>query len=436
VKNSMSTYKMGLAAAAVALLPPVAERPARAEEGAVPRAKLVGFASLPADTFAAGPPSGGDDGTGAPVAANGRTGPFAGQPVQGWSGVQFAPGARGSLWMLSDNGFGAQNNSADYLLRIYQVRPEFATSRRVRGRDDCRGDGEVVVERFIQLSDPTHLVPFPIVREGSEDRLLTGADFDIESIAIDDSGDIWLGDEFGPFILHFDASGALQEPPIATPDLEAGELSEIDTVRSPQNPFLNGAAPNLGRSLGFEGMAFSPDRRTLYPLLEGVVAGDPENALRIYEFDAASSSFVDFVGFFRIEAGHAIGDFTPINRHEFLVIERDGGQGASAAFKKIFQIDLSRRDANGFVVKEEIVDLLDLADPHDLDGDGATAFSFPFVTIEDVLVADSRTILVANDNNYPFSIGRGPDIDNNEVILVQLGRRLRLDPRLGRPFRR
>ena len=38
-------------------------------------------------------------------------------------------------------------------------------------------------------------------------------------------------------------------------------------VHSPQNPDLGDNLPNLARFQGFEGMAFSPDRSTLYPLL-------------------------------------------------------------------------------------------------------------------------------------------------------------------------
>ncbi|MDJ0552974.1 MAG: glycerophosphodiester phosphodiesterase family protein [Microcoleaceae cyanobacterium MO_207.B10] len=192
--------------------------------------------------------------------------------------------------------------------------------------------------------------------------------------------------------------------------------------------------PNIARSRGYEGLAFSPDRETFYPLLEGAVDGDPNNALRIYEFDPESSSFTGLIGFYPTDvAGHAIGDFTPINDDEFLVIERDGGEGDEAEFKKIFKIHLSVVDNEGFVYKEEVVDLLDIDDPNDLNGDGDTNFSFPFVTIEDVLVFDEDTIVVANDNNYPFSIGRGPDIDNNEIIKIELDEPLDLDPRLGVP---
>lgn len=390
------------------------------------RAKLIGFAVLAADTFAEGPPAGGDRGDGNPIDANGRTGPFPGQPVQGFSGVQFAPGASGSFWFLSDNGFGNKVNSSDYLLRIYQVDPDFRTRK--------KGSAGVEVEGFVQLRDPNHRIPYDIINEGTQDRLLTGSDFDIESFVIDRRGDIWVGDEFGPFILHFDSSGVLLEAPIRTPDLNpGGGLSATREVRSPDNPFLDGDDPNLNRSRGYEGMAFSPNRKKAYPLLEGSVTGDPTGALRIYEFNLQRGAFQRFVGFYpQSIPGQPIGDFTPINDHEFLVIERDGGQGATAEFKKIFKVDLRKIDADGFVEKELVVDLLDIRDPFDLNRDGSRSFDFPFVTIEDVLVLDEETILVANDNNYPFSQGRDPvEIDNNEIIVLRLEEDLDLDDRLG-----
>lgn len=765
---------------------------------------VAGFAELPADTFAEGPQSGADNGDGTPIDVNGRTGPFPSQPVQGFSGVQFAPGNTGAFWFLSDNGFGAKSNSSDYLLRIYQVDPNFTG-------DLENGDGSIEVQNFIQLADPNNLIPFDIINENTEDRLLTGSDFDIESFSIDSNGDIWIGEEFGPYLLHFNSSGELIEAPIATPDekptfntlngqepivighrgasgvlpehtleayrtaiaqgasfiepdlvttkdgvliarhepilddttnvaevfgedrmstkmldgvevtayfaedftleeikqlravqsrdyrsqefneafeiptfqeiielvqeteaetgiqvgiypetkhptffdeqglsleesliatleatgftdpdrifiqsfevqnlielqemlnekglgdiplvqlygdttetataedpfsvpydirynLEQGNdlaaiygqelinavenglsesttyrdldsaeflqiiadkyaegagpwknnivlresleepidgngdgVAEITTqltgevtsfiedahaaglqvhpytyrneeqfltldaegnpqtaeaeieqiielgadgfftdfpntgvavvealanpiVQSPDNPNLGDNTPNLPSSRGFEGMAFSPDRTTLYPMLEGTVEGDPENSLRIYEFDVATSSFTGLLGYYPTTDGNPIGDFTPINDSEFLVIERDNNQGEEAAFKKIFKININNIDENGFVEKTEVVDLLNIADPNDFNGDGNTTYNMPFVTIEDVVVVDEDTILVANDNNYPFSQGREGDIDNNEVVLIDLAEPLNLDSTLG-----
>jgi hypothetical protein len=206
-------------------------------------------------------------------------------------------------------------------------------------------------------------------------------------------------------------------------------------VKSPDNPdVLTGLAlANLGRSKGFEGMAISPDWTKLYPLLEGYVVGDPSNALRIYKYDLASQKFADeLVGYYRLEnTSNAIGDFTVINNNEYLVIERDNNQGDAAKFKKIYKVNLSQKDSDGYVMKQEVADLLNIQDPNDLSKDGSTTYKMPFQTIEDVLVIDSQTILVANDNNYPFSVGRPPAIDNNEIVVLGLSQPLSLDPRVG-----
>ncbi|MEH1832598.1 MAG: esterase-like activity of phytase family protein [Nostoc sp.] len=782
--------------------------------------ELVGFASLPADTFSDGPPSGKD------ISANGRTGPFPGQPVQGFSGVQFANS--NSFYFLSDNGYGSKDNSADFLLRINRLDPNF------KGIEN--GDGTVKVLDYIQLSDPNHKVPFQIVNEGTTGRLLTGADFDVESFVFDKDGTIWVGDEFGPYLLHFDATGKLLEAPIATPDrfktldgeaplvighrgaagyrpehtlesykqaiargadfiepdlvvtkdgvliarhepalaivktdqngnplldangkfvidntntttdvykhpefasrlktvsldgnkitgwfaedftlaeiktlraeerlpfrnhsfddkfeiptlteiinlvknveattgkkigiypetkhptylaqeatyvgttdkihrnisqllidtlkannftdpsrifiqsFEVGNLKELhdrimpaagvdipliqlldasdidingkiiesqpydlkvsgdtrtygdlrtpkglaevasyadgigpwkrmivsvkgtdangdgkaddvngdgvvneadettlppttliqdahnaglqvhpytfraedqylaadykgklaleiqqfyqlgvdalftdfpdigdkvrdqlrdnpqyNVVRSPQNPdVLSGDAfANLASSKGFEGGAINASKTKLYMLLEGTVQGDTPGALRINEFDLASHKYSDRKLYYKLDnPSNSIGDLAVINDNEYLVIERDNNQGDAAKFKRIYKVDLSKTDSHGYVAKEEVADLLNIQDPKDLNGDGKTKFDFPFQTIENVLVIDKNTILVANDNNYPFSIGRPgndpqhPAIDNNEILELKLDKPLNLAPGLGQP---
>jgi glycerophosphoryl diester phosphodiesterase len=202
---------------------------------------------------------------------------------------------------------------------------------------------------------------------------------------------------------------------------------------NPNQPYYGDlVTANLNRSQGFEGMAFSPDRQTVYPMLEGTVVGDPVGSVRIYKFDVATETYTGLVGLYQLASpSNAIGDFTPINDKEFLVIERDNAQGTSATFKKIFKVDFSQVDAQGFVPKEEIANLLNIQDPNDLNSDGNKTYNMPFQTIEDVVVWDDKTIIVANDNNYPFSIGRPPLIDNNEIVVLELDKSLALDPRLG-----
>jgi len=120
--------------------------------------------------------------------------------------------------------------------------------------------------------------------------------------------------------------------------------------------------------------------------------------------------------------GTNIGDMTAINDHEFLVIERNGATatGGGTPFKKIFIADIGGVANGGFVHKTELVDLMNIRDPHDLNGDGSTTFTFPFVTIESVLILDPSTLLVINDNNYPGTGGRDLNSDNTEFIKLRL----------------
>lgn len=378
-------------------------------------ATLIGFASLAADSYAPGSDAG------AKISANGRTGPFKGQPVQGFSAVQFAD--RASFWFLTDNGFGSKDNSADFFPRLYRAAPSF------RGQG---GDGTVKIISLVQFSDPDRKIPFRLTRSAASgtrerDRTLTGADFDPESFVIAKDRSFWIGDEFGPYLLHFDRDGKLLQTPIELPNLQGG------FVRSPQNP--NNKA-NLASSRGFESMATNPDRTIFYLMLEGTVKGDPEGFLRIYKANATTGEFQGIVGYYKLEdPNNATGDMSVINENEYLVIERDNKQGDEARFKKIYKINLTKQAQDRTIEKQEIVDLLNIQDPSDLNRDEKSQFRFPFQTIEDVLVINANTLLVANDNNYPFSIARPPGIDNTEIILLKLPRSLNLDSRIGSPNR-
>ncbi|HRA68282.1 MAG TPA: esterase-like activity of phytase family protein, partial [Caldilinea sp.] len=316
-----------------------------------PAATLVEYAVLPPDTFSEGPPSGQFNSDGSKAALP----RFPAQPVQSFSAIQFSP-ACDSYYVLSDNGFGNKYNSIDYLLRLYAITPQPRTAE--------GGRGKILVDDFIQLRDPAGLTPFFIIHEFTEERWLTGADFDVESFVFDADGTLWIGDEFGPYLLRFDAEGRLLEAPIPTPNFDG----EAPFVQSPQHPAILARSPqpgaasaaNLRASRGFEGMATNPARTTLYPMLEGTVTGDPEGALRIYTFDVASQQYVtDTVRFYPLaDPNHSIGEFTVINDDEFLVIERDNDSGDEATFKKILKINLNELDEQGFVQKEEVVDLL------------------------------------------------------------------------------
>jgi len=370
------------------------------------RPMLLGRAVIPADTFVEGPTSGQYIGTGPFF---GRVPPFKNkQPVQGTSAILAQKD--GSFLAMSDNGFGRKENSPDYLLTVYRIRPNFR-------------QGTVKIEGFIRLRDPNRHINFTIQNEDTPERYLTGADFDPESFQIAPDGTFWFGDEFGPFLLQTNPEGVVLRAPILLPD-----------VKSPENPFLVGE-PNLPRSGGFEGMALSVDETKLYPMLERALVDDPYQDRRIiYEFDLQTQRFTGRKWHYRAESPkHAIGELVAINKNELLVIERDGKQGEEAKFKELFKININRLDAQGFVYKEEVADLLNIADPRSIslpgrEGDiglGKT-FRFPFVTIEAVTIINPYTLVITNDNNYPFSAGRNPaQSDDTEIIKIWLAEPLR-----------
>lgn len=181
---------------------------------------LEGRAVLPAETYAAGPPSGALLGT-APV--NAITPPFTSQPVQGFSAV--LPASHGDWWVMADNGYGNIENSADFRLRMYRVSADLKTAH--------GGSGTIAVKDVVELHDPDHRIPFAIVNAFSDDRPLTGADFDLESVRRAPDGSLWFGDEFGPFLVHTDADGKVLEAPVPLPDPD----HPGQELRAPQNPF-------------------------------------------------------------------------------------------------------------------------------------------------------------------------------------------------------
>lgn len=414
-------------------------------------AELLERAVLPSASFSTGPTSGQFAAGG-----NGVVTPFINkQPVQGFSAV--LPGAHeGTYMVMSDNGFGNKPNSNDALLRVYTVRPDFKEGT-VAPANRFSGDAleAFTSDSYITLSDPWRKVPFVIVADGDvypstpvgggaaipvdasikANRLLTGSDFDIESFRRAPDGTLWFGDEFGPYLIHTDSKGRVLEAPIPLPNFRKlpstlGGTQINPLIQAVSNPVRTMAA-NLADSGGFEGMALNASKNKLYALLEKAVTGDSvRTRLLINEFSLKDRKYTGKTFAYPMEsASNAIGDFTALTDTQFLIIERDSGQGDPgdprftnpARFKKIYKIDLKQIDADGFLLKQEVADLMNIYDPRDVTADGKAknVFTFPFTTIEDVLVLDNNRLLVINDNNYPGSAGREFGVpDDNEFIVI------------------
>jgi len=391
-----------------------------------PLAALAGRAVLPADTFF---PEAHPVGVALDPEINGRRLPFDQVPVQGFSSM--IPLEDGEMLVLQDNGFGTMVNSPDYPLRWFKIRPDFSK----RDKDG----GPVEVHGFTDWTDPHGLLPFPITMADSG-RVLTGADLDPESFVLMDDGSCWVGDEFGPSLLHIGADGVVLDKPVPIPvvvPLRAFSRGS-PVLRTPDHPDLRFLSredtrtnlANLPRSGGLEGLARNPGGSLIYASVEKPMLDDPERRRRvILEFSPGRRGFTGRHWLYRVD-----GDNVSIASLEFaadsvlLVLERDTGEGHAAEIKRIYRIKLGHVDMDGYLVKNLVCDLLNI---HDADGltrneRGAVGlgnpYGFPYVTPECLAVIDATTLLVANDNNYPMSVGRRPPDtpDDNEIILLKL----------------
>ena len=185
---------------------------------------LAGWALMPANTFSDGPTSGqfagsGNGGNALPLIDK--------QPVQGFSAVLNGPTA-GTYTVMTDNGFGNKANSADTLLRMYAVRPDWKTASGGSGTISAVGFADGSAQASFNAAaaspcpDPNRLLGYTLQADYTNyynnsgnplvdtrittGRLLTGADLDTESVRKDKNGNYWFGEEFGPFLVKTDAT--------------------------------------------------------------------------------------------------------------------------------------------------------------------------------------------------------------------------------------
>jgi len=365
--------------------------------------------------------------------------PFQGQPLQGHSGIKRM--ADGSFWILTDNGAGSKANSPDFMLHLSHYTVDFKS-------------GQFNRLKTLFLHDPDKKVPFRITHEGTDKRYLTGADFDPESFQFA-GGALWIGEEFGPFLIKADLNGKVLAVVETQVDGKVVRSPDAPGVLMPGAPDAKPTPFEVKRSKGYEGMASSKDGSKLYALLEGALWNDSAKAyenvggkqyLRVLEFDVKTEQWTGRHWKYVLEANHhAIGDFNMIDGTTGLIIERDNGEGTAdkacpegqkrtdcfhdlAKFKRVYKVEMSDANVGGEIRKVGYIDLMNIQDPQRLARKPLNngVLTFPFFTIENVDIVDSTHIVVGNDNNLPFSSSRDPNkADDNELVLLEVGELLR-----------
>jgi glycerophosphoryl diester phosphodiesterase len=374
-----------------------------------PAVELIGLVVMPPDAFRGGPPAGQFDGEGRRAAAP----RFDSQPVQGVSSIKPGPTA-GAWWALSDNGFGAKWNSPDYRLCIYLVD--------VRPRTQLGTDSRTALQAVIELSDPAKFFPWRLAEETSPERFLTGADADPESLVAMPDDTFWIGDEFGPWLLHFSVDGELLAAPVELPD----------ATYSVDHPLViaRGATAKIEHSRGVEAMDLAGDNRTLVTILESTVAGDPAKHLRVQRYDTAAGKWLPGTLIYELDPDTvSVTDISRIEGNRFVVIERDDQEGDAAKAKRVYSIDLDKTLADKNLAgkplaKKLVIDLLAIGNSRGLVESlpAGTALRFPYLTTESIQVLDRKRVVIVNDNNFPAKGGRGANVtDATEWLWLELG---------------
>jgi hypothetical protein len=258
------------------------------------------------------------------------------------------------------------------------------------------------------------------------------ARLDPESIRVSNDGlTVFISDEYGPYVYQF---------------LRAtGE--RLRTFRLPADFFVATPAPTgdgetaantSGRvpNKGMEGLAITPDGRTLVGILQNALiqdaaeGGAAANLLRMVTIDIASGRTTHEYAYL-LTTGSGVSDITALNNHEFLVDERDGkglGDGSKAKVKQIFKIDLTDAiDITGLngtqaaaraVPKTLFLDVVKV-----LTANGFTADQIPAKIEGTAFGPDVRyhgqtvhTLWIANDNDFLQDFA-GPSSNPNQFFV-------------------
>ncbi|WP_084650820.1 esterase-like activity of phytase family protein [Runella zeae] len=161
---------------------------------------------------------------------------------------------------------------------------------------------------------------------------------DSEGLVLAADGTFWVSDEYGPHIVHFDASG-----------------KTIERI----NPFGTGTG---GRTLpkvlarrrpnrGMEGLTITPDGKTLVGLMQSPLYNPSSSAvsgsvvLRVVTFEIATGATKQYVYLMENASLTGCSEIAAITNTTFLALERDGDYGGNTAkpatFKRIYKFDLA-----------------------------------------------------------------------------------------------
>jgi len=167
------------------------------------------------------------------------------------------------------------------------------------------------------------------------------ARLDPESIRLSNDGkSVFVSDEYGPYVYQFDRATGVRVNSFALPgNLDVANLSPVGQTE------IDGNTTGRVANKGMEGLALTPDGKTLVGIMQANLEQDKKGNLRIVTIDIASGATKEFA--YQLGSGSGVSEIVALNDHEFLVDERDGNGlgggagGGTAVVKQVYRIDLS-----------------------------------------------------------------------------------------------
>jgi hypothetical protein len=164
------------------------------------------------------------------------------------------------------------------------------------------------------------------------------ARLDPEGIRVSNDGrSVYISDEYGPYVYEFDRRSGERVKAFKLPnELAATNLSANGDTE------IGGNTVGRVANKGMEGLAITPDGKTLVGMMQAPLEQDTNKSVRIVTIDIKSGAVRQYA--YKLTDGSGVSEILAINDHEFLVDERDGkglGDNSAAAVKKLFRIDLA-----------------------------------------------------------------------------------------------
>jgi hypothetical protein len=259
------------------------------------------------------------------------------------------------------------------------------------------------------------------------------ARLDSEGIRVSNDGlTVFISDEYGPYVYAFNRLTGLRMRTYQLPS--SFYVTNLSPVGSTE---ISGNTAGRTANKGMEGLAITPDGRTLVGIMQAALIQDAgagaTKLLRLVTIDIRSGKTSQYA--YSLTSGSGVSELVALNNHEFLVDERDGkgrGDGSNAKVKQLFKIDLagatdvSSMDgptaASHAVNKTLFLDLVAL-----LTSNGITAAEIPS-KIEGVAFGPDvkqgsttlHTLWIANDSDFLSTVAdpSGNQIPNPNQFFV------------------